>query len=261
LRRPTPPKPSNAPPNNSIDDGSGTDVGVPTSLLTPGTFWNLTKTALQICSAVNPENAAPETVNEALSPGSSPSFTEPPEKLPDGPVMKAKSSTVVLKPSGTLPTSPSEKVKFEDRLGACIPVKPFNPEALALPPGGKSNPIPVIVDVDPGDVIAEVFVIVKVNVLVCELKSQTIEAVEDWPEPVPTIVIVSARAVRPALAITSSATTEKISLLYRDMKNAPPCTYLKHTPTPPSPHTLGPWVHRKDCGHCNLTVFGGVRGY
>lgn len=178
-----PPSPSNALPNNSIVDGSGTDVGVPTSLpplpAASGTFWNLTKTALQICSAVNPVNAAPETVNEALSPGASPSFTEPPEKLPDGPVMKAKSSTAELKPCDTLPTSPSEKTKLEDRLGACMPVKPFNPEALALPAGGKSNPIPVIVDVDPGCVMFEVFVTVKVKVLVCELKSQTIVAVEN----------------------------------------------------------------------------------
>ena len=95
--------------------------------------------------------------------------------------MKPKSSTVELKPAGTLPRSASEKVKFEDKLGACMPVKPFNPEALALPPGGKSNPIPVIVEVDPGDVMAEVFVTVKLKVLVCELKSQTIVAVEAWP--------------------------------------------------------------------------------
>jgi hypothetical protein len=55
-------------------------------------------------------------------------------------------------------------VKFDDKLGACMPVNPFNPEALALPSGGKSYPIPVMVEV-PG----EVFVIVKVKVLVCEL--------------------------------------------------------------------------------------------
>jgi len=102
-----------------------------------------------------------------------------------------------------------------------MPVKPFKPEALALPPGGKSNPIPVIVEVDPGDVIFEVFVIVKVKVLVCELKSQTIDAVEAWPEPAPTIVIVSARAVIPTLATTRKA-SEQTSLLNRDMKNAPP---------------------------------------
>ena len=57
-------------------------------------------------------------------------------------------------------------------------MKPFSPEALALPVGGKSNPIPVIVEVDPGNVMAEVFVMVKVNVLVCELNSQTTVAVE-----------------------------------------------------------------------------------
>jgi hypothetical protein len=57
-------------------------------------------------------------------------------------------------------------VKFEDRLGACDPVKPSNPEALAFPAGGRSKPMPVIVEVDPGVVIAEVFVIVKVKVFV-----------------------------------------------------------------------------------------------
>ena len=111
-------------------------------------------------------NAAPETVNDALSPGSKPSFTDPPVKLPEGPVVKPKSSTTLLKPAGTFPKSPSEKLKFEDKLGACMPVKPFNPEALAFPSGGKSKPMPVIVDVEPGWVIADVFVIVKVKVFV-----------------------------------------------------------------------------------------------
>ena len=81
-------------------------------------------------------------------------------------------------------------MKFDDRLGACDPVKPFNPEALAFPSGGKSKPMPVIVEVDPGVVIAEVFVIVKVNVLVWELNSQTTVAVENWPESTPTTEIV-----------------------------------------------------------------------
>jgi hypothetical protein len=66
--------------------GSGTAFGVPTSLPTIGTFWNLTKIALQICASVNPLKAAPDTVNDALSPGNKPSFTEPPLKLPEGPV-------------------------------------------------------------------------------------------------------------------------------------------------------------------------------
>jgi hypothetical protein len=108
-------------------------------------------------------------------------------------------------------------VKFEDRLGAWLPVKPFNPEALALPTGGKSKPIPVIVEVDPGVVMAEVFVIVKVNVLVCELNSQTTVAVENWPESTPVTVIVSARTVVLAAAKTMSAAIEKISLPNRDM--------------------------------------------
>ncbi len=75
--------------------GSGTGIpGTPTSLpslpASRGTFWNLTKIALQISSSVKPAKAAPETVNEALSPGNNPSATEPPEKV--GPVIKAKSS-------------------------------------------------------------------------------------------------------------------------------------------------------------------------
>src|SRR6185369_17209586 len=205
------------------DDGSGIVVfGTPTSLPTPGTFWNRTKMALQICDSVNPANAAPVTVNEALSPGASPSFGLPPAKF--APVMKPKSSTAVLK-FGTVPNAPSEKVKFDDKLGACMPVNPFNPEALALPSGGKSYPMPVIVEVDPGDVMAEVFVIVKVKVLVCELNSQTIVAVEAWPVSLPTILIVSARAVIVALAITNSAAIEKTSFLNRDIK-PPPCYYL-----------------------------------
>src|SRR5688572_28358565 len=161
-----------------IVDGSGTgSPGAATSLPSPpatsGTFWNLTKIALQICSSVKPENAAPETMYEALSPGSKPSFTEPPLKLPELPVRNAKSNTVELKPCGTFPTSASENPKFADMLGACMPVKPFSPEPLALPAGGKSKPMLVIVEVDPGKVIADVFVIVKVKVFVCELNSQT----------------------------------------------------------------------------------------
>ena len=168
---------------------------------------------MQICDSVKPVNAAPETVNEALSPGNKPSFTDPPAKL--GPVIKPKSSTTELKPAGTLPKSPSEKVKFDDRLGACIPVNPFSPDALALPTGGKSKPMPVIVEVDPGCVMADVFVIVKVKVFVCELNSQTTVAVEAWPEFTPEMVIVSARTV--TLANTNSATNEKSNLLNRDM--------------------------------------------
>jgi hypothetical protein len=74
-------------------------------------------------------------------------------------------------------------------------VKPLSPEGLAFPNGGKSKPIPVIVEVDPGVVIAEVFVIVKVRVLVCELNSQTTVAVENWPESTPTMLMVSALTV------------------------------------------------------------------
>ena len=175
--------------------------------------------ALQICSSVNPVNAAPLTVNEALSPGNSPSFTDPPEKLPEAPVVKPKSSTTLLKPAGTLPKAASEKLNVEETLAACEPVKPFSPEAFAFPVGGKSNPIPVMVEVDPGIVIAEVLVIVKVKVLVCELNSQTTVAVENWPEPAPTMVIVSARTLEEAAAITNNAAVEITNRLNRGMRN------------------------------------------
>jgi hypothetical protein len=61
-----------------------------------------------------------------------------------------KSSTTLFNPAGTLPRSASEKLNDEVKLGACDPVKPFSPEALALPVGGRSYPIPVIVDVEAG---------------------------------------------------------------------------------------------------------------
>ncbi|HEV2834986.1 MAG TPA: hypothetical protein VGW58_06700 [Pyrinomonadaceae bacterium] len=115
---------------------------------------------------MKPAKAAPVTVNEALSPGNNPSLLLPPEKFPEGPVRKAKSSTTLLNPAGRFPTSASEKVKLELRLGACDPEKPFKPDALAFPVGGKSKPMPVIVDVDPGVVIADVLVMVNVKVLV-----------------------------------------------------------------------------------------------
>src|SRR5215216_3147363 len=194
--------------------------------------------ALQICCSVNPVNAAPETVNEALSPGSKPSFTEPPLKSPDGPVRNAKSNTVELKPCDTFPTSASEKVKFADRLGACMPVKPFSPEVLALPAGGKSKPIPVIVDVDPGVVMAEVFVMVKVKVFVWELNSHTTVAVENWPESTPVTVIVSALTVALA-ANTSSAARGKNSLPNRDIGRSSLLLCLKPTLAWARPH-FGP---------------------
>jgi hypothetical protein len=154
------------------------------------TAWNRTKIALQISSSVNPLKAAPVTVNEALSPGAKPSPTVPPVK--EGPVVKPKSSTTEFKPAGTFPKSASENVKVEPRLGACDPVKPLRPLALALPVGGKSNPIPVIVDVDPGVVMADVFVTVNVKVFVWELNSHTTVAVARFPVCTPTMVMVSA---------------------------------------------------------------------
>src|SRR5215212_7582895 len=59
---------------------------------------------------------------------------------------------------------------------------------------------------------------VKVKVLVCELNSQTTVAVENWPVSTPVTVMVSARTVAPALAITKSAASEKINLPNRDMQ-------------------------------------------
>jgi hypothetical protein len=97
-----------------------------------------------------------------------------------------------------------------------MPVKPFNPDALAFPAGGRSKPIPVIVEVEPGWVIADVFVIVKVKVFVWELNSQTTVAVENWPESTPETVIVSARTL--AAAKTNSAASEKTNLPNRDME-------------------------------------------
>lgn len=79
--------------------------------------------------------------------------------------------------------------------------------------------MPVIVEVEPGCVICEVFVIVKVSVLVMELNSQITVAVENWPESTPTIVMVSARAVILAALKTISAAKEKISLLNRDIES------------------------------------------
>ena len=90
------------------------------------------------------------------------------------PVMDGFEATRRLRARGiTLPvialtaSLPAEVEKDVQNAGLTdIVVKPFNPDALAFPSGGKSQPMPVIVDVEPGWVIADVFVIVKVNVLV-----------------------------------------------------------------------------------------------
>jgi hypothetical protein len=198
-------------PSRNIALGSGIgEPGVPTSLPNgAGTFWNLTKMALHICASVNPVNAAPVTVNDALSPGSNPSLTDPPLKLPEGPVVKPKSSTTELNPEGTFPRFASEKTKVDARLGACEPVKPFKPALLAFPVGGRSKPMPVMVAVEPG---CEVLVTVNVNVLVCELNVHTTIAVENWPDPTPAIVIVSARETVAATIRTAKDPKEKSSL-------------------------------------------------
>jgi hypothetical protein len=201
-------------PSRNIALGSGIgEPGVPTSLPNgAGTFWNLTRIALHICCSVNPVNAAPVMMNDALSPGDNPRFGEPPLKLPEGPVVKPKSSTLELNPEGTFPRFASEKSKVDERLGACDPLKPFNPEALAFPTGARSKPTPVMVAVEPGCVIAEVLVSVNMNVLVCELNSQTTKAVENWPDPTPAIVIVSARETVAATVRTAKDPKEKSSL-------------------------------------------------
>jgi hypothetical protein len=93
-----------------------------------------------------------------------------------------------------------------------MPVKPFKPELLAFPTGGRSKPILVIVAVEPGCVIADVLVIVNVNVLVCELNSQTTAAVENCPEFTPEIVIVSARETVAATLRIAKEPKEKNSL-------------------------------------------------
>src|SRR6185369_12363224 len=86
--------------------------------------------------------------------------------------------------------------------------------------------MPVIVEVDPGCVIADVFVIVNVSVFVCELNSQTTVAVEKPCKSVPTILIVSAFAVAATPARTRSIASDMIDLPNRDMKNPPPCSFL-----------------------------------
>jgi hypothetical protein len=111
-----------------------------------------------------------------------------------------------------------------------MPVKPFNPDALAFPAGGRSKPIPVIVEVEPGWVIADVFVIVKVKVFVWELNSQTTVAVENWPESTPETVIVSARTLVLAVASTNSAASEKTNLPNRDMEFLLESTLNVHPP-------------------------------
>jgi hypothetical protein len=165
---------------------------------------------LQICASVKPVNPAPLTVKLALSPGRRPSLTSPPAKVPLTPVTKPKSRT--LANPGTAPRSASENEKFEDSEGACMPVNPFSPEALALPSGGRSNPIPVMVDVLPGSVIADVFVIVKVNVFVWLLNSHTVVAVDDWPDDTPTMSMVSARTVDAGQLATSAAVSTAMTM-------------------------------------------------
>src|ERR1044072_1442842 len=82
--------------------------------------------------------------------------------------------------------------------------------------------MPVIVDVEPGCVIADVFVIVTVKVFVWELNSQTTVAVAACPELTPEMVMVSARTFVLTPHKTSTAANEKISLPNRHMR-FPPC--------------------------------------
>ena len=63
----------------------------------------------------------------------------------------------------------------------------------------------MIVDVEPGCVMFDVFVMVNVNVLVWELNSQTTVAVEACPVETPTIWMVSALTELVAALIMSTA--------------------------------------------------------
>lgn len=84
--------------------------------------------------------------------------------------------------------------------------------------------------------MADVFVMVKVKVFVCELNSQTTVAVDAWPELTPEMVIVSARAV--ALANTNSAANENTNLPNRDICEDPPCAVPQNI-HPPAAFTVG----------------------
>ena len=70
----------------------------------------------------------------------------------------------------------------------------------------------MIVDVEPGCVMLDVFVMVNVNVLVWELNSQTTVAVEACPVEVPTIEIVSALTVVLAALSINRAAIDRNSL-------------------------------------------------
>ena len=117
--------------------------------------------------------------------------------------------------------------------------------------------MPVIVDVEPGCVIADVFVIVTVKVFVWELNSQTIIAVEAWPELTPETVIVSARTPVLAAAKTNSAASEKTNLPNRDIDFL---LVSAITTGPPYPH-----FGRKGGEFCGATatlaLYGCVTGY
>src|ERR1043165_6199092 len=85
--------------------------------------------------------------------------------------------------------------------------------------------MPVMVDVEPGWVMPEVLVIVKVNVLVCELKLETTVAVDVRPELSPVTVMVSAQTTGPVPAMMDRAATERIDLPYRRMTPSSPATH------------------------------------
>jgi hypothetical protein len=103
-------------------------------------------------------------------------------------------------------------------------------------------------------VIADVFVIVKVNVFVWELNSQTTVAVENWPESTPVTVIVSARTVALAAASTNSAASEKTNLPYRDMGSSLNLPYV-HSPAASAPSANGGEDLRGNCkSHSGLCV-------
>ena len=103
------------------------------------------------------------------------------------------------------------------KLPTLAPEKPLSPLALAFPPGGKSNPMPVILASK-----GEVFVIVKVKVFVCELNEQLTVAVASNPFALPTIWMVSALAVAAPKRIRAQTLKAKFRKVFDwHIKNAP----------------------------------------
>src|SRR5262245_59777484 len=89
-----------------------------------------------------------------------------------------------------------------------------------------------MVEVDPGCVMAEVLVTVKVKVLVCALNSQTTVAVEKLPLCTPSLNTVSACALTEKHAMRATAPSVRKNLRNRAM--TPPCSCPKYKTQQPS---------------------------